>query len=89
VRGQSAVIPQRVPADLYEKARLTVCERGGRERALGTRAPMAIRQDQNLRGFARRRDGRYSGRKAFPVMPSSGELPQGVGNCPHDNRFFY
>jgi hypothetical protein len=51
VRGQSAVIPQRVPADLYEKARLTVCERGGRERALGTRAPMAIRQDQSLRGL--------------------------------------
>ena len=34
---------------LYKEERLTVRKRGGRKRALGTRAPMAIPQDQNLR----------------------------------------
>jgi putative transposase len=34
---------------LYKEERLTVRKRGGRKRALGTRAPMAIPQDRNLR----------------------------------------
>src|SRR5713226_4957648 len=34
---------------LYKEERLSVRTRGGRKRALGTRAPMAIPQDQNLR----------------------------------------
>ena len=34
---------------LYKEERLTVRKRGGRKRALGTRAPMTIPQDQNLR----------------------------------------
>jgi putative transposase len=34
---------------LYKEERLTVRKRGGRKRALGTRAPMSIPQDQNLR----------------------------------------
>lgn len=33
---------------LYKEERLTVRKRGGRKRAWGTRAPMAIPQDQNL-----------------------------------------
>ena len=34
---------------LYKEERLTVRKRGGRKRALGTRAPMAIPQSRNLR----------------------------------------
>ena len=34
---------------IYKEEQLTVRKRGGRKRALGTRAPMAIPQDQNLR----------------------------------------
>jgi putative transposase len=34
---------------LYKEEQLTVRKRGGRKRALGTRAPMAIPQDRNLR----------------------------------------
>lgn len=34
---------------LYKEERLSVRKRGGRKRALGTRAPMAIPQDANLR----------------------------------------
>jgi putative transposase len=34
---------------LYREGRLSVRKRGGRKRALGTRAPMAIPQDPNLR----------------------------------------
>jgi hypothetical protein len=34
---------------LYKEERLTVRKRGGRKRALGTRAPMLIPQNQNLR----------------------------------------
>jgi putative transposase len=34
---------------LYREERLTVRRRGGRKRALGTRAPIAIPQDRNLR----------------------------------------
>jgi hypothetical protein len=34
---------------LYKEERLTVRRRGGRKRALGTRAPMVIQQGQNLR----------------------------------------
>src|SRR4029077_20671570 len=34
---------------LYKEERLTVRKRGGRKRALGTRAPRAIPQDRNLR----------------------------------------
>src|SRR4026207_2306007 len=34
---------------LYKEERLTVRKRGGRKRALGTRAPMTIPQGQNLR----------------------------------------
>jgi putative transposase len=34
---------------LYKEQRLSVRKRGGRKRALGTRAPMTIPQDQNLR----------------------------------------
>jgi len=34
---------------LYKEERLTVRKRGGRKRALGTRAPMAIPQGRNLR----------------------------------------
>ena len=34
---------------LYKEERLTVRRRGGRKRALGTRAPMAIPQDPNQR----------------------------------------
>ncbi|MHC2463507.1 hypothetical protein ACVIHD_002519 [Bradyrhizobium embrapense] len=34
---------------LYKEERLTVRKRGGRKRALGTRAPMTIPQDQSLR----------------------------------------
>ena len=34
---------------LYKEERLCVRKRGGRKRALGTRAPMAIPQDRNLR----------------------------------------
>nr|QDF38819.1 IS3 family transposase [Bradyrhizobium symbiodeficiens] len=33
---------------LYKEERLTVRKRSGRKRALGTRAPMSIPQDQNL-----------------------------------------
>jgi putative transposase len=33
---------------LYKEERLTVHKRGGRKRALGTRGPMAIPQDQNV-----------------------------------------
>jgi putative transposase len=33
---------------LYKEERLSVRRRGGRKRALGTRAPMSIPQDQNL-----------------------------------------
>ena len=34
---------------LYKEERLSVRRRGGRKRALGTRAPMAVPQDRNLR----------------------------------------
>ena len=34
---------------LYKEERLTVRKRGGRKRALGTRAPMVVPQDRNLR----------------------------------------
>jgi putative transposase len=34
---------------LYREERLTVCKRGGRKRALGTRAPMVVPQDANQR----------------------------------------
>ena len=34
---------------LYKEGRLMVRKRGGRKRALGTRAPMAVPQDRNLR----------------------------------------
>ena len=34
---------------LYREERLSVRKRGGRKRAMGTRAPMAIPQDRNLR----------------------------------------
>ena len=34
---------------LYKEERLTVRKRGGRKRALGTRVPMTIPQDRNLR----------------------------------------
>jgi putative transposase len=34
---------------IYREERLTVCKRGGRKRALGTRAPMAIPQGPNHR----------------------------------------
>jgi putative transposase len=34
---------------LYREERLTVRKRGGRKRAFGTRAPMTIPQDRNLR----------------------------------------
>ena len=34
---------------IYKEERLSVRKRGGRKRALGTRAPMAIPQDRNLR----------------------------------------
>jgi putative transposase len=34
---------------LYKEERLSVRKRGGRKRALGTRAPMTIPQDANLR----------------------------------------
>lgn len=34
---------------LYKEERLMVRKRGGRKRALGTRAPMAVPQDRNLR----------------------------------------
>jgi putative transposase len=34
---------------LYKEERLSVRKRGGRKRALGTRAPMSIPQDANLR----------------------------------------
>jgi putative transposase len=37
------------PKKLYKEERLTVRKRGGRKRALGTRAPMAIPLDRNLR----------------------------------------
>jgi hypothetical protein len=37
------------PYRLYKEERLTVRKRGGRKRALGTRAPMAIPQARNLR----------------------------------------
>jgi putative transposase len=36
---------------LYREERLTVRRRGGRKRALGTRAPMVIPQGQNLRSL--------------------------------------
>ena len=32
---------------IYKEERLTVRKRGGRKRALGTRAPMAVPQDPN------------------------------------------
>ena len=35
---------------LYKEERLTVRKRGGRKRALGTRAPMAIPQDRICAG---------------------------------------
>jgi putative transposase len=34
---------------LYKEERLSVCKHGGRKRALGTRAPVTIPQDRNLR----------------------------------------
>lgn len=53
---------------LYKEERLTVRKRGGRKRALGTRAPMSIPQDQNLRwslDFVM--DTLVSGRR-FPIL---------------------
>ena len=49
---------------LYKEERLMVRKRGGRKRALGTRAPMAVPQDRNLRSsvcIRRRIDMRQSG----------------------------
>jgi transposase InsO family protein len=37
------------PDRLYKEERLSVRRRGGRKRALGTRVPLAIPQDRNLR----------------------------------------
>jgi putative transposase len=42
---------------LYEEERLTVRKRGGRKRALGTRSPMVVPQDRNLRRMALHRTG--------------------------------
>ena len=56
---------------LYKEERLTVRKRGGRKRALGTRAPMAIPQDRNLRwslDFVM--DTLVSGRR-FRILPWS------------------
>src|ERR1700744_5978290 len=46
---QGVLINRKKLYRLYKEERLTVRKRGGRKRALGTRAPMAIPQDQNLR----------------------------------------
>jgi putative transposase len=46
---QGIRINRKKPDRLYKEERLTVRKRGGRKRALGTRAPMSIPQDQNLR----------------------------------------
>ena len=46
---QGVLINRKKLYRLYREERLTVRKRGGRERALGTRASMAIPQDANLR----------------------------------------
>jgi len=55
---------------LYKEERLTVRKRGGRKRALGTRAPMAIPQSRNLR-WSLDRDGHAGERTALPHPHSS------------------
>ena len=53
---------------LYMEERLVVRKRGGRKRALGTRAPMTIPQGANQRWFGGLRRGRLDGRPAFPCV---------------------
>jgi putative transposase len=45
---------------LYREERLTVRKRGGRKRALGTRAPMAIPQEQTSDGASTLRQAQES-----------------------------
>jgi putative transposase len=49
LRREGIVLNRKKLYRLYREERLTVRKRGGRKRALGTRAPMAIPQDKNQR----------------------------------------
>jgi putative transposase len=49
LRREGIVLNHKKLYRLYREERLTVRKRGGRKRALGTRAPMAIPQDKNQR----------------------------------------
>jgi len=49
LRREGIVLNRKKVYRLYREERLTVRKRGGRKRALGTRAPMAIPQDKNQR----------------------------------------
>ena len=53
----------------YREERLTVRKRGGRKRALGTRAPMVIPQEPNIRTLTFRSSARARSRR--PDRPSS------------------
>jgi hypothetical protein len=65
---------------LYREERLTVRKRGGRKRALGTRAPMAIPQVRNLRWS--RLDARLSLQHAFmPAGDASLKNSSGQSKC--------
>jgi putative transposase len=48
-RFQGVWINHKKPYRLYREERLSVRKRGGRKRALSTRAPMVVPQDRNLR----------------------------------------
>jgi putative transposase len=49
LRRDGVVLNHKKLFRLYREERLTVRRRGGRKRALGTRAPMAMPQGQNQR----------------------------------------
>jgi putative transposase len=49
LKREGATVNRKKLYRLYKEERLTVRRRGGRKRALGTRAPMAIPQDPNQR----------------------------------------
>src|SRR5580704_16960551 len=49
LRREGIVLNRKKLYRLYREERLTVRKRGGRKRALGTRAPMTIPQDKNQR----------------------------------------
>ena len=63
---------------LYKEERLTVRKRGGRKRALGTRAPMTIPQDHEPALVARLRDGHALQRPALPYPDPGRRLHPGM-----------